>query len=111
MQIADGKVYTIYGEKYVFTQKYLELMRKNKIEMKHIRSRVHNKWTLQEAVSIPYQMSRLEYRELQEIKRIEEKEKKQKKYKKSKPWLELYPQKTEFGKYAQQLFNECCGSW
>jgi len=33
------------------------------------------------------------------------------KYAKPKPWIEKYPQKTEFGDYAQLLFQDCCGSW
>lgn len=111
MQIGEPKVYTIYGVKYKFTQKHLERMKKNNLEMKHVRSRVHNNWTLEEAVSIPYLMSKQKYYELQEIKRIEVKQEQYKKRRKPKPWLKKYPQKTKFREYAQQLFKECCGSW
>lgn len=111
MQISEPKVYTIYGEKHVLSPKHIALMRKNKLEMRHIRTRVKSGWTLNEAVSAPFGMRKKEYIEALKIKCIEGNRTKRKNHQKPKPWLKKYPQKTKFGEYAQKLFKECCGSW
>lgn len=109
------KINVDYKE-YIIQKEHIKKMRKNKLEISHIRTRIKSGWSLDDAVEAPLKMSFIEFQEHLFIKNEEEKAKQRaieikKKYEKPKPWLEKYPQVTEFGKYAQKLFKECCGSW
>lgn len=93
------------------------------------RSRILNGWNIDEAIHVFPTNEELQKNNLRSddlkftgshidnLNRIlihEEEKRRQvykEKYAKPKPWIEEYPQKTEFGEYAQLLFQECCGSW
>ncbi|MCJ0969775.1 hypothetical protein [Mammaliicoccus sciuri] len=93
------------------------------------RSRILNGWNIDEAIHVFPSNDELQKNNLRSddlkftgshidnLNRIlihEEEKRRQvykEKYSKPKPWIEKYPQKTEFEDYAQLLFQECCGSW
>lgn len=101
----------------------------NNIPLVIYKSRILNGWTIDEAINV-FPMSEelaknhlksddLKFtgnhlKSLEEILKHEESNRRieyKKKYAKPKPWLDKYPQVTEFGDYAQQLFKDCFGSW
>lgn len=101
----------------------------NNIPLVIYKSRILNGWTIDEAINVFPTSDELlknnlrsedlkftgnNSRDLEEILRYEERNRRieyKKKYAKPKPWLDKYPQVTEFGDYAQKLFKDCCGSW
>lgn len=97
------------NKKYDCEKRDIEIAESNGISMDAFYQRLRYGWSASKARSYPV---RNHNRNKNVIAAEEYKSKKPKKdYSKPKPWLKKYPQKTEFGDYAKQLFNDCCGSW
>lgn len=115
--------------KQPFHEDNILIAENNNIPKVIYRSRILNGWTIDEAINV-FPMSEelaknhlksddLKFtgnhlKSLEEILKHEEgnrRTKYKKNYRKPKPWLDKYPQVTEFGDYAQQLFKDCFGSW
>lgn len=97
------------NKKYDYEKRDIEIAESNGISMDAFYQRLRYGWAASKARSYPV---RNHNRNKNVIAAEEYKSKKQKKdYSKPKPWLKKYPQKTKFGDYAKQLFNDCCGSW
>lgn len=97
------------SKKYDYEKRDIEIAESNGISMDAFYQRLRYGWSASKARSYPV---RNHNRNKNVIAAEEYKSKKPKKdYSKPKPWLKKYLQKTEFGDYAKQLFNDCCGSW
>lgn len=97
------------NKKYDYEKRDIEIAESNGISMDAFYQRLRYGWSASKARSYPV---RNHNRNKSVIAADSYKSKKPKKdYSKPKPWLNKYPQKTEFGDYAKQLFNDCCGSW
>ncbi|RIN79458.1 hypothetical protein [Mammaliicoccus sciuri] len=97
------------NKKYDYEKRDIEIAESNGISMDAFYQRLRYGWSASKARSYPV---RNHNRNKNVIAADSYKSKKPKKdYSKPKPWLKKYPQKTEFGDYAKQLFNDCCGSW
>lgn len=97
------------NKKYDYEKRDIEIAESNGISLDAFYQRLRYGWSASKARSYPV---RNHNRNINVIAAEEYKTKKPKKYyTKPKPWLNKYPQKTEFGDYAKQLFNDCCGSW
>ncbi|WP_436883918.1 hypothetical protein [Mammaliicoccus sciuri] len=97
------------NKKYDYEKRDIEIAESNGISMDAFYQRLRYGWSASKARSYPV---RNHNRNKNVIAAEEDKSKNPKKdYSKPKPWLKKYPQKTEFGDYAKQLFNDCCGSW
>lgn len=97
------------NKKYDYEKRDIEIAESNGISMDAFYQRLRYGWSASKARSYPV---RNHNRNKNVIAADSYKSKKPKKdYSKPKPWLNKYPQKTEFGDYAKQLFNDCCGSW
>ncbi|MEX5936061.1 hypothetical protein [Mammaliicoccus sciuri] len=97
------------NKKYDYEKRDIEIAESNGISMDAFYQRLRYGWSASKARSYPV---RNHNRNKNVIAAEEYKSKKPKKdYSKPKPWLKKYAQKTEFGDYAKQLFNDCCGSW
>ncbi|MCO4323253.1 hypothetical protein [Mammaliicoccus sciuri] len=97
------------NKKYDYEKRDIEIAESNGISMDAFYQRLRYGWSASKARSYPV---RNHNRNKNVIAADSYKSKKTKKdYSKPKPWLKKYPQKTEFGDYAKQLFNDCCGSW
>ncbi|MEB7723418.1 SA1788 family PVL leukocidin-associated protein [Mammaliicoccus fleurettii] len=110
-------------ERKPYTEIELEIMERNNLTRKQVNSRIKNGVPREVAISMPQgetwnktKREQYEKEKLRKQKKIEEERnrkelKKQELLKIKKPYLFTVPQKTEFGDYAQQLFEDCCGSW
>lgn len=97
------------NKKYDYEKRDIEIAESNGISMDAFYQRLRYGWSASKARSYPV---RNHNRNKNVIAAEEYKSKKPKKdYSKPKLWLKKYPQKTEFGDYAKQLFNDCCGRW
>ncbi|WP_436895121.1 hypothetical protein [Mammaliicoccus sciuri] len=99
-------------KRQLFTTKELNIMKKNGVTKKMFHLRISRGYPREVALSHPPNkhfvgMERTAYKKTVALNF------KERVYKndKPKPWLEKYPQKTKFGDYAKQLFNDCCGTW
>lgn len=107
-----SKEIVVEGQKYTLTDSNLNSIEKLNLDMPHVRMRIRAGWQIDTAVNVPKGVAKCDAESYLKNKSLESKKKKSKKdYSKPKPWLKKYPQKTEFGDYAKQLFNDCCGSW
>ncbi|MFK5672997.1 SA1788 family PVL leukocidin-associated protein [Mammaliicoccus sciuri] len=107
-----SKKIVVEGQKYTLTDSHLNSIEKHQLNMPFVRMRIRAGWKIDTAVNVPKGVAKCDAESYLKNKSLESKEKKPKKdYSKPKPWLRKYPQKTEFGDYAKQLFNDCCGSW
>ncbi|RIL48819.1 hypothetical protein BUY93_10020 [Mammaliicoccus fleurettii] len=115
--------------KQPFHEDNIIIAENNRVPKTIYRSRILNGWTIDEAIHVfpthdelaknnvrsdDLKFTGSHSKELEEIMKYEESKRRvryKKKYSKPKPWLDKYPQTSEFGDYAQQLFNDCCGSW
>lgn len=106
------KEIVVEGKKYILTDSHLNSIEKYELDMPFVRMRIRAGWEIDTAVNVPKGVAKCDAESYLKYKSLESKEIKPKKdYSKPKPWLKKYPQKTEFGDYAKQLFNDCCGSW
>lgn len=103
---------TADGNEYILTPQQVRMAEENNFDKTFIRMRIRAGWTLNLAVSVPQGVPKCDAEAYMKFEELDGRKRKPKKdYSKPKPWLEKYPQKTEFGDYAQLLFQECCGSW
>jgi len=107
-----SKEIVVEGKKYILTDSHLNSIEEYELDMPFVRMRIRAGWVIDTAVNVPKGVAKCDAESYLKNKSLESKKKKPKKdYSKPKPWLKKYPQKTEFGNYAKQLFNDCCGSW
>ncbi|MGG6839946.1 UNVERIFIED_CONTAM: hypothetical protein MXM71_02125 [Mammaliicoccus sciuri] len=103
---------TADGNEYILTPQQVRMAEENNFDKTFIRMRIRAGWTLNLAVSVPQGVPKCDAEAYMKFEELDGRKRKPKKdYSKPKPWLEKYPQKTEFGDYAKQLFNDCCVSW
>ncbi|KTT85995.1 hypothetical protein RSA37_01295 [Mammaliicoccus sciuri] len=107
-----SKEIVVEGKKYILTDSHLNSIEEYELDMPFVRMRIRAGWLIDTAVNVPKGVAKCDAESYLKNKSLESKKKKPKKdYSKPKPWLKKYSQKTEFGDYAKQLFNDCCGSW
>ncbi|WP_239774613.1 hypothetical protein [Mammaliicoccus sp. N-M50] len=103
---------TADGNEYILTPQQVRMAEENNFDKSFIRMRIRAGWKLNLAVSVPRGVPKCDAEAYMKFEELDGRKRKPKKdYSKPKPWLEKYLQKTEFGDYAKQLFNDCCGSW
>lgn len=103
---------TADGNEYILTPQQVRMAEENNFDKTFIRMRIRAGWTLNLAVSVPQGVPKCDAEAYMKFEELDGRKRKPKKdYSKPKPWLEKYSQKTEFGDYVKQLFNDCYGSW
>lgn len=95
-------------KKYDYTKDDIEIAEENGISLSTFYQRLRYGWSANKARSYPIR-NHTRNKDVYADERF--KPRKPKTYEKPRPWLDKYPQVTEFGDYAQQLFKDCFGSW